>query len=118
MSIYSEIILDHYQNPRNFGTIKKPNKKVKVANFLCGDRIEMMVVFDGEKLSKIKFKGIGCAISLASASMLTEFAKGKTKDELKKIDKQFIIKMLGFNLGVNRLKCALLPLEALKKILL
>ncbi|KKP85772.1 MAG: Nitrogen fixation protein NifU [Candidatus Roizmanbacteria bacterium GW2011_GWA2_35_8] len=76
MSIYSELILDHYQN-----------------------------------------QGIGCAISKASSSMLTEYLKGKAKDELQKLDKDFMIKMLGIDLGINRIKCALLPLEALKKLL-
>lgn len=68
-------------------------------------------------LKDIKFKGQGCAISIASASMLTEKAKGKKKEDLIKWDKDFIIKMLGIELNVNRIKCALLPLEALQKIL-
>ena len=116
-NIYTEIILDHYQNPRNFGEIKKPTSWIEVTNPLCGDKIKMMIVFDKEKVIDVKFTSVGCAISTASASMLTEFIKGKPKDQLKKIDKNFIIKMLGLNLGVNRIKCALLPLEALKKLL-
>ncbi|MGB9883531.1 MAG: Fe-S cluster assembly sulfur transfer protein SufU [Microgenomates group bacterium] len=117
-SIYSEIILDHYQNPRNFGIIKTPSKKVEVANPLCGDKISLMVDFEGDIVKDVKFVGSGCAISIASASLLTSSIKGKSKEQLQKIDKNFIIKMLGIELGVNRVKCALLPLEALKKILL
>lgn len=116
-NIYTEIILDHYQHPRNFGEIKNPTKKVEVANPLCGDKIKMMIIFDKEKVTEVKFTGVGCAISTASASMLTEYIKGKTKEQLKKIDKNFIISMLGVDLGVNRIKCALLSLEALKKLL-
>ena len=116
-NIYTEIILDHYQHPRNFGKIKNPTSQIEVANPLCGDKIKMMIVFDKEKVTDVKFNGVGCAISTASASMLTEYIKGKTKERLKKIDKDFIIKMLGVNLGVNRIKCALLSLEALKKLL-
>lgn len=117
MSIYSELILDHYQNPRNYGTISKPTKKVSVSNPLCGDRIELMVIVDKDAIREIKFQGVGCAISKASASMLTEYALGKSKQQLKKLDRDFIIKLLGIELGVNRIKCALLPLEALKKLL-
>ena len=116
-SIYTEIILDHYQNPRNFGEVKNPTREVEVNNTLCGDRIKMMIILDKEKVTEIKFTGVGCAISIASASMLTEHVKGKTKEQLKKIDKKFITKMLGVNLGVNRIKCALLALEALKRLL-
>ncbi len=116
MSIYSEIILDHYQNPRNFGKLNRPTNKSKVSNPLCGDEIEMSVVVKNNMIKEVKFKGQGCAISLASSSMLTEYLKGKYVVQLKKIDKDFIIKMLGIELGVNRIKCALLPLEALKNL--
>lgn len=117
MSIYRDIILDHYQNPRNFGKLKKPTATVDVSNLLCGDKIQMDIKEDRGVIKDISFSGEGCAISKASASMLTEFAKGKPKDELRKIDKTFIINMVGFELSPNRLKCALLPLEALIKIL-
>src|SRR3989344_5346647 len=117
MSIYSELILDHYQHPNNFGGLKKYSKKTIINNPLCGDRIEMFIVFDNDKIKDIKFLSKACAISTASASMLTEIVKGKTKHELKKIDRKFIIKMLGFELGVNRIKCAMLPVEALKKLI-
>ncbi|GAB4218978.1 MAG: hypothetical protein Fur009_2800 [Candidatus Microgenomates bacterium] len=117
-SIYSEIILDHYQNPRNFGSLVDFDKKIDVANSLCGDKITLYIKFENDKVKDIRFEGVGCAISKASSSMLTEAIKGKTKNQLKKIDKDFIIKILGVELGVNRIKCALLPLEALKKALI
>jgi nitrogen fixation protein NifU and related proteins len=117
MSIYQEIILEHYQRPRNYGQIKKPTGILTVNNPLCGDVITMTVIVKGEKVREIKFTGEGCAISKASASMLTEYAKGKSNEQLRKIDSTFIIKMLGVELGPNRLKCALLPLEALQKLI-
>lgn len=117
MSIYSELILDHYQHPRNFGSLNQPSFISKASNSLCGDEIELFLMIKKDKIKDIKFKAKGCAISIASASMLTEYLKGKRKIELKKIDKKFIIKMIGIELGVNRIKCALLPLEALNKIL-
>lgn len=116
MSIYSEIILDHYQTPRNFGRVKNYTHIVQVANPLCGDRLEMTAKLKDNKIVDIKFQGVGCAISIASASMLTSLVLKKDILSLKKIDKDFIIKMLGVSLGANRVKCALLPLEALKKL--
>ncbi len=117
MSIYSELILDNYENPRNVGVVKKPSKRVSVSNPLCGDAISMSVRIKKGRVAEIKFEGTGCAISQASSSMLTEYVKGKEIVLLKNLDKKFIIMMLGVELGVNRLKCALLPLEALKKLL-
>jgi len=117
-SIYQEIIIDHYRNPRNYGHIKRPSKKVKVANPLCGDRIKMEIVLEKGIVADIKFSGYGCAISTASASMLTSYAKNKTKDELINLDENFIIKMLAIDLNPNRLKCALLPLRGLKALLI
>lgn len=116
MSIYSEVILDHYQYPRNYGRVKKPDFTSSAINSLCGDKIELTVKIKNDKITEIKFQGSGCVLSQAAASMLVEYVKGKSKNQLKKIDKDFIIKMLGINLGVNRIKCALLALEALKKI--
>lgn len=116
MSIYSELILDHYQNPLNFGKLKNPTAHSYVSNPLCGDEIYLTIIIDKNKVRKVKFIGKGCAVSIASSSMLTEYLKGKSKEELQKIDKDFIIKMLGIELGVNRMKCALLSFEALKKL--
>lgn len=118
MSIYSELILDHYQNPRNYGKVIKPTFSSKASNPLCGDQIEINAKIAQGRIKEIKFHGRGCAISTAAASMLTEYLKGKSKKELKKLNKKTILKMLGIKLGVNRIKCALLPLEALKKLLI
>jgi len=117
MNIYQDFILDHYHYPRNQGKISKPDQRVLVNNPLCGDRIEMMVNFKKNKIKEIKFQGEGCVISKASASLLSDYVRGKSKQELKKLDSKFIIKMLGIDLGVNRIKCAVLPLEALQKML-
>ncbi len=118
MSIYQEIILEHYRHPKNYGEIKNPTKKIKLTNPLCGDRIEMMIKLVDNIIVEIKFQGQGCAISQAASSLLTDYAKGKSKEKLKKLDREFMIKLLGIDLGPNRIKCALLPLEALKKLLI
>ncbi len=117
MNIYQDIILDHYHHPHNKGKISHPNNSTLTNNPLCGDKIEMTVIFDKNIVKEIKFNGEGCVISQASASMLTDYVKNKSKLELKKLDSKFIIKMLGIDLGLNRIKCAVLPLEALHKLL-
>ena len=117
MNIYQDLILNHYHHPHNLGKIDKPDKSIVVNNPLCGDKIEITITFNKDKVKEIKFNGEGCVISQASCSLLTDYVKGKSKQELKKLDSKFIIKMLGIDLGINRIKCAVLPLEALQKLL-
>jgi nitrogen fixation protein NifU and related proteins len=113
--MYKEIILDYYKNPRNRGTIESPDAKAKDSNPLCGDVVEMQLKFTDGKLSDIKFNGDGCAISQASASMLTEMVMGKSIEDVRKIDKTILLENLGSpNLGAVRIKCALLPLKVMK----
>lgn len=118
MNIYQDIILDHYHHPHNHGELSDADDKIELNNPLCGDRIKLTVIFEDNNLKEIRFKGQGCVISTASASMLTDYVKNKSKVELKKLDHKFIIKMLGIELGATRIKCALLPLEALQKLLI
>ena len=114
--IYREIILDYYRNPRNFGRLEKFDIDARDTNPLCGDEIEMQIrVGNSEKIEEIKFVGRGCAISQASASMLTELAKGKSLDWVKQVSKEDVFKMLGNpDLGPSRVKCALLGMKVLK----
>lgn len=115
MSLYQEIILDHYKNPRNFGEISNPTNEAKSFNPLCGDKITMQLIVDKKKIKDIKFSGVGCAISTASASMITEYLMGKSVEEAKQLTPQDIQDMLQIEVGPVRIKCALLPLEVLKK---
>lgn len=117
MDIYAENILDHYRNPRNFGRLKNPTLTVSEINFSCGDKEEIDLKIEDGIIKDIAFRGEGCAISRASASLLTEKLKGKSLKEIKKIGKNQILKLLGIELGPLRLKCALLPLNAIKKAL-
>jgi len=112
--IYKDIILDYYRNPRNFGDLQEPDVRAKDSNPLCGDIIEMQLKIGDEKIEDIRFKGKGCAISQASASMLTELVKGKTLNEVKAMGKPDILQMLGIDPGATRIKCALLGLKVLK----
>jgi nitrogen fixation NifU-like protein len=114
--IYRELILDYYRNPRNFGKLDQFDISSHDTNPLCGDEIDIQIkVGDGSKIEQIKFFGKGCAISQASASMLTELAKGKDLTWAKQLAKEDILKMLGNpDLGPTRIKCALLGMKVLK----
>jgi nitrogen fixation NifU-like protein len=114
-SIYSEIILDYYRYPRNKGSLPHAQIHARDSNPLCGDVIEMQLELDGKNTVRdVKFNGQGCAISQASASMLTELVKGKSLDELRKISKGDVLELIGGQLSAVRLKCALLSLKVLK----
>jgi len=113
--LYKENILDHYRNPRNAGTLSQPTHSHEEHNPLCGDVIQIdLQVNENEVIDDVAFKGNGCAISQASASMLTEMLEGKTLSEAKQINKTDILDALGLEIGPVRLKCALLSLKALK----
>lgn len=112
--LYRELILDHYQHPHNHGTIENADISYEDTNPLCGDKIRIdMKVRDGI-VEDVKFSGKGCAISQASASMLTDEIKGKSLEEVRNLDKQAIFDMVGIPLGPSRVKCALLPLKVVK----
>lgn len=117
--MYKENILDHYKNPRNFGKIENASVQHHETNPLCGDELDMYIVIGkGRKIADVKVYPRGCAISIASASMLSEEIKGKDIDELKKLTKENILEMLGIPISPVRLKCALLSLDTLKNSIL
>lgn len=117
--LYRENILDHFRNPRNFGKLKDPDVTHEEVNLACGDKIGMNLKINSKykKIEAITFFGEGCAISMASASLLTEFVKGKTMNEIKEINPNAVKKLIGIDPTPARLKCALLPLETLHKAL-
>ena len=83
--LYQEVILDHSKNPRNKTELENFTHEAKGHNPLCGDQISIQIIMEGEEISDVKFTGSGCAISTASASILTEAIKGKSKKEIEKI---------------------------------
>ncbi|MGC8611385.1 MAG: Fe-S cluster assembly sulfur transfer protein SufU [Athalassotoga sp.] len=131
--LYAEIIMDHQKHPRNFGTLPIFDKEVQMTNSSCGDQISLQVKFEDGKIKDIKFMGIGCAISMASASVMTEIVKGMDVKEAKKISGEFIemvtngkepvddLKDARAFSGVNkypmRVKCATLAWHAIQKAL-
>lgn len=112
---YKENILDHYRYPRNTGTLENATHSHEENNPLCGDVIRIdLHVNQNNIIDRVAFKGRGCAISQASASMLTEMLEGKSLDEAKQIGKEEILEALGIDIGPVRMKCALLSLKVLK----
>ena len=113
--LYREQIIDRYKNPRSRGTLDPHDFSYEDDNPLCGDRIRIDVCVDAQnRVTAAAFSGQGCAISQASADLLTESVVGKTLDEVKRLTKDDILEMLGIELGPVRLKCALLSLKVLK----
>lgn len=112
--LYRQNILDHYQNPRNFGTLERPDISAEDSNPLCGDEIRIDLQVKDGVIEDVRFSGKGCSISRAAASMLTEEIRGKTLEEVKRIGRDDVLEMLGIELGPVRLKCALLALKTLK----
>lgn len=114
--MYREHILDHYKHPRNFGVLDPADVDHEANNPLCGDQIRItFTVNDKHEVSDIKFSGRGCAISQASASLLTTRIKGKTLDDVKLITRDDIVQMLGIPVSPVRLKCALLSLAVTRE---
>ena len=109
-----ENILDHYENPRNRGTLEHPDFSHEEDNPVCGDHVRIDLKVDDGVVTDIRFSGKGCSISQAAASMLTEEVKGKPLDEVKLFDKQTVLDLLGIPIGPVRMKCALLSLKVLK----
>ncbi len=112
--LYRQNILDHYQNPRNWGTLEQPDASAEDSNPLCGDRIRMDLRIKDGRVEDLKFSGEGCSISRAAASMLSEEVIGKTLEEVKALNRDDVLELLGIELGPVRLKCALLALKTLK----
>lgn len=114
--MYREQILEHSKYPHNSGTLEHPSVSHEERNPLCGDRVRIDLQIENGVITDVRFSGKGCAISQATASMLTDEIKGKSVDEAKTFSKEDILDLIGIPLDKNpvRLKCALLPLKALK----
>ncbi|TML75665.1 MAG: SUF system NifU family Fe-S cluster assembly protein [Actinobacteria bacterium] len=115
-SLYREVILDHYKNPRGHGVIEDADAEAEGQNPLCGDEVSVYVAFgeDGETIDDVKFSGRGCAISQAATSMLMEMTKGRTAQQVAELDKEELLAEIGVPLTPVRLKCAMLGLTTLK----
>lgn len=117
-SLYRDEILEHYRRPHNFGTLEHPDVSYEGSNPLCGDRITLMLDVDAAgTVTDVAFSGRGCAISQASASLLTDTLRGRSTDDLGRLGKDDVLGLLGIEISPARLKCALLSLDTLQRAL-
>jgi len=113
--LYREYILEHYKRPHNWGELSDADLEYEDNNPLCGDELKVQIKVDDEnRIEDLRFSGHGCAISQASASMASDEVKGMRLDELLKLDKSFVLELLGIDISATRMKCALLSLKVLK----
>ena len=109
--LYRDYILEHYRRPHNFGVLEAPTASYEGSNPLCGDRITMMLRVEDGVVREVAFTGRGCAISQASASLLTDEIKGKTVEEVEAMTPDDVLELIGIEISPARLKCALLSLD-------
>jgi nitrogen fixation NifU-like protein len=113
--LYREYILEHYKRPHNWGPMESPDLEFEDNNPLCGDELKVMLrVGDDGTITDVRFDGHGCAISQAAASMASDEVKGMNVEELLRLDRDFILELLGIDISATRMKCALLSLKVLK----
>ncbi len=115
--LYRDEILEHYRRPHNFGTLPSPDATYEGYNPLCGDRITLMLGIRDDVIQDVAFTGRGCAISQASASMLTDQLRGKPLTEVARLTNEDVLDELGIEISPARLKCALLSLDTLRHAL-
>jgi nitrogen fixation protein NifU and related proteins len=113
--LYREYILEHYKRPHNWGELEHPDLEAHDLNPLCGDELTVQLALDDAGLiTDVAFHGHGCAISQASASMTSDEVKGMKVDDLLKLDREFVLELLGIDISATRMKCAMLSLKVLK----
>ncbi|MGA8711337.1 MAG: iron-sulfur cluster assembly scaffold protein [Thermoplasmata archaeon] len=117
--MYQEVILQHYRTPKNFGPLPEADRIGEESNPLCGDHITLRLKVDPatQKISEVRFQGDGCAISVASTSMLTEKVEGLTLEQAGQLTRDDVLQQLGIPLSPVRVKCALTGFAALGRAL-
>jgi nitrogen fixation protein NifU and related proteins len=115
--LYRDYILEHYRRPHNFGVIEEPSATFEGANPLCGDRITMQLGVKDGIVERVGFTGRGCAISQASASLLTDEIKGKRIEDVAGFRADDLLEILGIEISPARLKCAMLSFDSLQALL-
>ncbi|MGH9754586.1 MAG: iron-sulfur cluster assembly scaffold protein [Blastocatellia bacterium] len=113
-ALYSEVLLDHFRNPRNYGSLPSPDIVYECVNPLCGDRIRIELEIRDGRIEAARFVGDGCAISIAAASMLTELVLDADIDQGAVVSSEKLLSSLKSEIKPSRMQCVLLPLEALR----
>jgi nitrogen fixation NifU-like protein len=113
--LYRDQILEHYKRPHNFGRLERFDLEFEDNNPFCGDEQHVFIRLDGEgKVAEVSFEGQGCAISTAATSLLTDELVGKSREELLRLPKEYVLDLLGIDISATRMKCALLGLKVVK----
>jgi nitrogen fixation protein NifU and related proteins len=113
--LYRDQILEHYKRPHNFGPLEDFDLEFEDSNPFCGDEQHVRIKLgDDGKVADVRFEGSGCAISTAASSLLSDELAGKTREELLRLDKDFVLELLGIDISATRMKCALLGLKVVK----
>jgi nitrogen fixation protein NifU and related proteins len=113
--LYREQILEHYKRPQNFGRLEEFDLEFEDSNPFCGDEQHVWIrLDDDDRVAEVAFEGKGCAISTAATSMLTDELEGKSREELLRLPKEFVLDLLGIEISATRMKCALLGLKVVK----
>jgi nitrogen fixation NifU-like protein len=113
--LYRDQILEHYKRPHNFGHVDAPDLEFEDTNPLCGDEQRVTIRLDGDdRVAEIAFEGQGCAISTAATSLLTDELIGKSREELLRLPKEYVLELLGIEISATRMKCAMLGLKIVK----
>jgi len=113
--LYRDQILEHYKRPRNFGRLDSPDLEFEDNNPFCGDEQHVTIrLDDGGRVAEIAFEGKGCAISTAATSLLTDELVGRSREELLRLPRDFVLDLLGIEISATRMKCAMLGLKVVK----
>ncbi|MEX2448064.1 MAG: iron-sulfur cluster assembly scaffold protein [Solirubrobacterales bacterium] len=113
--LYRDQILEHYKRPHNFGRLEGPDLEFEDTNPFCGDEQHLTIRLDGEgRVAEVAFEGQGCAISTAATSLLTDELVGRSREELLRLPKEFVLDLLGIEISATRMKCAMLGLKVVK----
>jgi nitrogen fixation NifU-like protein len=113
--LYRDQILEHYKRPHNFGQLEDPDLEFEDTNPFCGDEQHVMLRLDGDdRVAEVAFEGKGCAISTAATSLLTDELVGKSREELLRLPKEYVLELLGIEISATRMKCAMLGLKIVK----
>ena len=115
LGMYAEELIYNYEHPKNKGTISNADTKMSEENISCGDRIVVYLKLDADRISDVKFEGSGCVISMGTASMLTDFLKGKTLAEVEGFGREKLLELINIDPGPVRMHCATLSLRAIRK---
>jgi nitrogen fixation NifU-like protein len=118
LGMYAEELIYSYEHPRNKGVMKDPDAQMHEENISCGDRITVYLKISGDRVEDVRFDGSGCVISMGTASMLTDFLRGKTLAEVEAFGKDRLLELISIDPGPVRIHCATLSLRAIRKAVL